>query len=50
MKNSNHISQETVMSLIRSTLSAFFALTLLALIPAIAIAQARLEREGVVLY
>jgi len=38
------------MSLIRSTLSAFFALTLLALVPAIAIAQARLEREGVVLY
>lgn len=38
------------MSLIRSTLSAFFALTLLALVPTIAIAQARLEREGVVLY
>ena len=38
------------MSLIRSTLSAFFALTLLALVPSIAIAQARLEREGVMLY
>ena len=38
------------MSLIRSALSAFFVLTLLALVPSIAIAQARLEREGVVLY
>ena len=50
MKNPNHISQETVMSLIRSARSAFFVLTLLALVPSIAIAQARLEREGVVLY
>ena len=38
------------MSLIRSTLSAFFTLTLLALVPSMAIAQARLERDGVVLY
>ncbi len=38
------------MSLIRSKLAALIALVLLALGPSITFAQARLEREGVVLY
>ena len=38
------------MSLIRSNLAGLFALALLALGPSITLAQARLEREGVVLY
>lgn len=38
------------MSFIRSKLAAFFTLALLALAPSITLAQARLEREGVVLY
>ncbi|MBT9508649.1 hypothetical protein [Rhodoferax sp.] len=38
------------MSFIRSKFAAFFTLALLALAPSITLAQARLEREGVVLY
>ncbi|MDO9196852.1 hypothetical protein [Rhodoferax sp.] len=38
------------MSFIRSKLAAFFTLALLALAPSSTLAQARLEREGVVLY
>jgi hypothetical protein len=46
----NRINQETAMSFIRSKLAALFTLALLALGPSITLAQARLEREGVVLY
>ena len=46
----DHIPQENVMSSIRVKLAALVALALLALVPSIALAQARLEREGVVLY
>ena len=38
------------MLFIRSKLAALFTLVLLALVPSITLAQARLEREGVVLY
>ena len=48
--NPNPINQESVMSFIRSKLAALFTLVLLALVPSITLAQARLEREGVVLY
>ena len=48
--NPNPINQESVMSFIRSKLAALFTLVPLALVPSITLAQARLEREGVVLY
>ena len=48
--NPNPINQASVMSFIRYKLAALFTLVLLALVPSITLAQARLEREGVVLY